>query len=57
MFNAMQDSLNNAKEEFNKKFEIKERSVKKSFSFGQSQPVVSNVEETSNNEENTVENV
>lgn len=36
MFAAMQETLNNAKEEFYKKFEVKERSTKKSFSFGQS---------------------
>ena len=35
MFNAMQKSLDNAKEEYYKKFEEKARSEKKSFSFGQ----------------------
>ena len=36
MFNAIQDSLNDAREEFNKKFEEKARSTKKTFSFGNS---------------------
>ena len=36
MFGAMQDSLNNAKAEFEKKFEEKTRSEKKTFSFGTS---------------------
>ena len=34
MFNAMQESLNDAKEEFYKKFEEKARASKKVFSFG-----------------------
>ena len=34
MFNAMQKSLDNAKEEYYKKFEVKARTEKKSFSFG-----------------------
>lgn len=58
MFNAMQESLNSAKEEYYKKFEMKEKSVKKAFSFGQvkSAPVeaevvnIENVEETENTE-------
>ena len=36
MFAAMQDTLDNAKAEFYKKFEVKERSTKKSFSFTKS---------------------
>ena len=36
MFNAMQETLNNAKAEFEKKFEEKARSEKKVFSFGTS---------------------
>ncbi|MFR8103514.1 MAG: hypothetical protein ACLU8F_00245 [Clostridia bacterium] len=36
MFLAMQDVLNEAKEEFNKKFEEKVRSSKKVFTFGSS---------------------
>lgn len=66
MFTAMQETLNNAKEEFYKKFEVKERSTKKSFSFGQSKLVAtetvstvatvseSTTVETNNNEENNV---
>ena len=34
MFSAIQNTLNDAKEEFNKKFEEKARSTKKTFSFG-----------------------
>lgn len=34
MFNAMQESLNDAKEEFYKKFEEKQKAAKKVFSFG-----------------------
>jgi len=34
MFAAMQETLNDAKEEFNKKFEEKARATKKVFSFG-----------------------
>lgn len=34
MFNAMQETLNEAKEEFYKKFEEKQKSAKKVFSFG-----------------------
>lgn len=36
MFNAMQETLNEAKEEFNKKFEEKAKATKKVFSFGAS---------------------
>ena len=39
MFQAMQDTLNDAKEEFYKKFEEKAKSSKKVFSFGSSAPV------------------
>ena len=58
MFTAMQETLDNAKAEFYKKFEIKERSTKKSFSFGQTKTVeeVTPVVETVVNEANT-ENV
>lgn len=34
MFSAMQDALDNAKEEYNKKFEGKARAEKKVFTFG-----------------------
>lgn len=36
MFNAMQETLNEAKEEFYKKFEEKQKSAKKVFTFGNS---------------------
>jgi hypothetical protein len=42
MFQAMQTTLNDAKEEFNKKFEEKARASKKVFSFGNA-PVVEEV--------------
>lgn len=57
MFAAMQDTLDNAKAEFYKKFEVKERSTKKSFSFGQSKPTITTEvvnEEENNNTEATV---
>lgn len=40
MFNAMQETLNNAKIEFEKKFEEKARSEKKLFTFGAATPSV-----------------
>ena len=59
MFNAMQETLNEAKEEFNKKFDEKARAEKKVFSFSDETPVEEvsevsndldmNVEENSNN--------
>ncbi len=60
MFSAMQETLNNAKEEYYKKFEEKSRAQKKVFSFGQSvsnveEPVV-NVNEIADESENVVEN-
>ena len=48
MFAAMQETLDNAKQEFYKNFEVKEWAVKKSFSFGLTKPVV---EETTTTEE------
>ena len=39
MFNAMQETLNEAREEFNKKFEEKARAEKKVFSFSATTPV------------------
>ena len=39
MFNAMQETLNEAKEEFNKKFDEKARAEKKVFSFSNETPV------------------
>ena len=45
MFNAMQETLNDAKTEFNRKFEEKARVEKKVFSFG-----TTKVTETTNNQ-------
>ena len=57
MFAAMQDTLDNAKAEFYKKFEVKEKSTKKAFSFGQSKTTTSTSETTTlevvNEENNT----
>lgn len=50
MFNAMQETLNEAKEEFNKKFDEKARAEKKIFSF--SDDVVTENVETNNVESN-----
>lgn len=52
MFSAMQETLDNAKQEFYKKFEVKERAIKKSFSFGQTKPAV---EETTTEATETTE--
>ncbi len=48
MFNAMQDSLNDAREEFNRKFEEKAKVTKKVFAFGATtvKEEVANVETT-----------
>lgn len=51
MFDAMQNSLNDAREEFYKKFEEKAKAAKKTFSFGMSSACEEVVEET-NTEEN-----
>lgn len=53
MFNAMQETLNDAKAEFYKKFEEKAKAEKKVFSFGTSKPVSDEASEVF--EENTVE--
>lgn len=45
MFNAMQDALNTAKVEFDKKFEEKAKSERKVFSFGSTQTVNTENEE------------
>lgn len=50
MFNAMEETLKEAKEEFYKKFEEKQKSAKKVFSFG-STPV------SMQTEENTAEDI
>ena len=55
MFAAMQETLDNAKEEFYKKFEVKERSAKKSFSFGQSKVTTSETAAEIINEENNTD--
>ena len=47
MFNAMQETLNDAKAEFYKKFEEKAKAEKKVFSFGTAKSVVSEVTEVS----------
>jgi len=50
MFNAMQETLNEAKEEFYKKFEEKAKSAKKVFSFGNNNVINTedeNIEESS----------
>lgn len=57
MFNAMQDTLAEAKNEFYKKFEEKSKSAKKVFSFGatpvqEEVPVAEVVEENVENTEN-----
>lgn len=64
MFAAMQETLNNAKEEYYKKFEIKAKSERKSFVFGQSatlakENIISTPAQstTTNNEINSIENV
>ena len=58
MFIAMQDTLNNVKLEFDKKFEEKARAERKTFSFGAGAPSASVVtEETPVVEENTDTNV
>ena len=54
MFNAMQETLNEAKEEFNKKFDEKARAEKKFFSFSNETPV-EEVSEVSNDLDMNVE--
>ncbi len=49
MFNAMQETLNNAKEEFYRKFEEKARTEKKTFSF--SEEVINETNIIDNNNE------
>ncbi len=48
MFMAMQDALQSAKEEFDKKFEEKSKAEKKTFSFGKTSNNIENIEETQN---------
>ena len=47
MFDAIEETLKEAREEYNKKFEEKEKSVKKTFSFGSSKKSTNVVEEIS----------
>ena len=47
MFNAMQETLNDAKSEFNKKFEEKARAEKKVFKFGEAKTSASETVSTS----------
>lgn len=47
MFDAIEETLKEAREEFNKKFEEKAKSVKKTFSFGSSKKSTNVVEEIS----------
>lgn len=49
MFTAMQETLNGAKEEFDKKFEEKSKATKKLFTFGNN---INNTEDESLNESN-----
>jgi len=56
MFNAMQETLNDAKAEFYKKFEEKAKAEKKVFAFGTNKTTANITEETisENNEEDVV---
>lgn len=57
MFAAMQETLNNAKEEYYKKFEMKAKSERKAFVFGQSISNVNGiVKDAINNVQNEIEN-
>ena len=61
MFTAMQETLDNVKEEFYRKFEGRARSERKAFSFGQNTGVAENINTVSKeieeqvNSENTVD--
>ena len=57
MFNAMQETLDEAREEFNKKFEEKARAEKKVFSFSATTPLEDDtvsIEETPAGEEDAI---
>lgn len=56
MFCAMQDTLDNARNEFERKFEEKVKSERKVFTFGSTVPS-QEVEQASVVEENTIENI
>lgn len=55
MFNAMQETLNDAKAEFYKKFEEKAKSEKKVFSFGTSKTVSNSTSNQATNSEASVD--
>lgn len=57
MFGAIQETLNEAREEFYKKFEEKARSAKKVFSFGNNVRQEENVQEETQNQEVVEENI
>lgn len=57
MFFAMQDALDSAKAEFNKKFEEKAKAERKVFSFGSGIPKTESFEEVVRQEENNEETV
>ena len=57
MFLAMQDTLNNVKAEFDKKFEEKVRSERKTFTFGTGSISSSNVENIDNVQDSTTTNI
>lgn len=56
MFNAIEETLNEARQEFYKKFEEKARATKKVFAFGNSAPISSEIPgETESNDNSIVE--
>lgn len=59
MFSAMQETLNDVKAEFCKKFEEKAKAEKKVFSFGASSRKIENIEyaENEESEENTEQDI
>lgn len=57
MFSAMEETLKEAKEEFYKKFEEKQKAVKKVFSFGSAKQVVEPAEEIIEEVQNMQEDV
>ena len=56
MFTAMQETLNNVKEEFYKKFDGKAKAERRSFAFGQSNIVTESANTVVNNDVVDVEN-
>lgn len=57
MFSAMEETLKEAKEEFYKKFEEKQKAVKKVFSFGSSKLTVEPVEEIVEEQVQNIEDI